>query len=46
MTFLELNIFTRFSGILTLEKTFSLKKFYICVIDCTNANPAGDVTGG
>ncbi len=38
MTFLNLHIFRPFWRILTLEKTFSLKKSYICVIDCTNVN--------
>ena len=42
MTFLRGNIFTAFRRILTLKKSFSLKKFYICVIDCTNARAAAD----
>lgn len=42
MTFLALNIFTVFSRILTLEKTFSLKKTYICVIDCIKAKAAAE----
>ena len=46
MTFLEPHKFVLFRRILTLGKTFSLKKFYICVIDCTNVNPAGGAAGG
>ena len=45
MTFLRLHIFSLFYRILTLKKTFSLKKFYICVIDCINWNPTGGAAG-
>jgi hypothetical protein len=42
MTFLRPDVFLVFCRIFTLKKTFSLKKFYICVIDCTNAKSAAE----